>query len=157
DDIHRSNFRRRWWPDLLWGRSRRSIPADGDLYRSHPARRKACRLASPTGDQIVPSRQFEDRQGAGSRRAADVACPRRHGDRMMGLLAALRRLRAKISRQAGSQDFAAKIYRWGLFRKYATLFVVTICVAMVANGVLGIWFFYQEQRRLLLQIQRQEV
>ncbi len=39
-----------------------------------------------------------------------------------------------------------------LFRKYAAIFVGTVCLALVTNGAFDMWFSYQEQRALLVQI-----
>src|SRR5262249_41003330 len=41
-----------------------------------------------------------------------------------------------------------------LFRKYATIFVAAVCLALVNNGAFDMWFSYQEQKALLVQIQR---
>jgi signal transduction histidine kinase/ActR/RegA family two-component response regulator len=41
-----------------------------------------------------------------------------------------------------------------LFRKYATIFVAAVCLALVTNGASDMWFSYQEQKALLVQIQR---
>jgi signal transduction histidine kinase len=41
-----------------------------------------------------------------------------------------------------------------LFRKYAAIFVGAVCLALVTNGAFDMWFSYQEQRALLVQIQR---
>jgi signal transduction histidine kinase/CheY-like chemotaxis protein len=41
-----------------------------------------------------------------------------------------------------------------LFRKYAALFVGAVCLALVTSGAFDMWFSYQEQRALLVQIQR---
>jgi signal transduction histidine kinase len=41
-----------------------------------------------------------------------------------------------------------------LFRKYATVFVAAVCLALVTNTVFNTWFSYQEQKALLIQIQR---
>jgi two-component system NtrC family sensor kinase len=46
--------------------------------------------------------------------------------------------------------------RGRLFRKYVALFVTVVCVALVANGLLDIWFSYQEQKALLIRIQREQ-
>src|SRR5215831_8526995 len=43
-----------------------------------------------------------------------------------------------------------------LFRKYAAIFVGAVCLALVTNGALEMWFSYQEQRVLLVQIQREQ-
>src|SRR5262249_22278052 len=44
---------------------------------------KTCRLTGTAADQIRAGNQSQDREGAGSRRAADAPWPRRRGDRMM--------------------------------------------------------------------------
>ena len=41
-----------------------------------------------------------------------------------------------------------------LFRKYATILVAAVCLALVTNGAFDMWFSYQEQKALLVQIQR---
>src|SRR5260370_13040797 len=46
--------------------------------------------------------------------------------------------------------------RGGLFRKYIALFMAVVCVALSSNGLLDIWFSYQEQRPLLVRIQREQ-
>ncbi|SRR6266404_2101729 len=46
--------------------------------------------------------------------------------------------------------------RGQLFRKYVGLFVTVVCAALVANGLLDIWFSYREQNVLLTRIQRKE-
>src|SRR5262249_57923322 len=40
-----------------------------------------------------------------------------------------------------------------LFRKYAAIFVGAVCLALVINGAFEMWFSYQEQRALLVQLQ----
>src|SRR5262245_59780205 len=44
--------------------------------------------------------------------------------------------------------------RGRLFRKYAAMFVAVVCLALVVNGAFDIWFSYQEQKALLVRIQR---
>jgi hypothetical protein len=44
--------------------------------------------------------------------------------------------------------------RGRLFRKYVTLFVAVVCLALVTNGLLDIWFSYREQSALLSRIHR---
>jgi signal transduction histidine kinase/ActR/RegA family two-component response regulator len=41
-----------------------------------------------------------------------------------------------------------------LFQKYVSLFVAVVCVALVTNGLLDMWFAYQEQKALLVEVQR---
>src|ERR1700720_2318973 len=59
--------------------------------------------------------------------------------------------------QAELDDLARPRHRGGLFRKYVTLFVIIVCVALIVNGILGIWLFYQEQKQSLIRLQRQQV
>src|SRR5713101_3031274 len=59
--------------------------------------------------------------------------------------------------QAESRDLARPMHRGGLFRKYATLFIIIVCVALIANGIFGIWHFYHEQKQSLNRLQRQQV
>ena len=40
-----------------------------------------------------------------------------------------------------------------LFRKYALAFGTVVCVALITNGLVDIWFSYREQRDLLVRIQ----
>jgi signal transduction histidine kinase/CheY-like chemotaxis protein len=54
------------------------------------------------------------------------------------------------------RNFARLIYRGGLFRKYVTLFVVIVCVALIANGVLGILLSYEEKKQSLIRLQLQQ-
>src|SRR5262249_30641669 len=51
----------------------------------------------------------------------------------------------------------ARAQRGGrLFRKYVLLFAGVLCAALVANGLLDIWFSYREQKALLIRIQREQ-
>ena len=59
--------------------------------------------------------------------------------------------------QAELDDLARLRHRGGLFRKYVTLFVIIVCVALIVNGILGIWLFYHEQKQSLVRLQRQQV
>jgi len=43
-----------------------------------------------------------------------------------------------------------------LFAKYVALFVAVVCIALVTNGLLEIWFFYQEHKASLVRIQREQ-
>ncbi|HEY7301103.1 MAG TPA: ATP-binding protein [Xanthobacteraceae bacterium] len=43
--------------------------------------------------------------------------------------------------------------RGRLFRKYIALFVAVVAVALVANGLIEIWFSYREQRTALVRMQ----
>src|SRR4030095_10566559 len=46
--------------------------------------------------------------------------------------------------------------RGQLFRKYVALFVAVVAVALIASGLLDMWFSYREQRALLLSRQREQ-
>jgi signal transduction histidine kinase len=46
--------------------------------------------------------------------------------------------------------------RGRLFRKYIVLFVAVVCVALLANGLLQIWFSYEEHKSSLISIQREQ-
>jgi len=46
--------------------------------------------------------------------------------------------------------------RGPLFRKYVGLFVAVVAVALMASGLLDMWFSYREQRVLLLNTQREQ-
>jgi signal transduction histidine kinase len=46
--------------------------------------------------------------------------------------------------------------RGRLFRKYALLIASIVSAALIANGLLVIWFSYREQKTLLMRIQREQ-
>ncbi|HXR88152.1 MAG TPA: ATP-binding protein [Stellaceae bacterium] len=46
--------------------------------------------------------------------------------------------------------------RGGLFRKYIVLFVAVVCVALLSNGLLEIYFSYQELTASLIRLQREQ-
>ena len=54
------------------------------------------------------------------------------------------------------QPTAAPFPRGPLFRKYVGLFVAVVCAALVANGLLDIWFSFREQNVLLMRIQEEQ-
>jgi signal transduction histidine kinase len=43
-----------------------------------------------------------------------------------------------------------------LFRKYVALFLVVVCVALISNGALELWFSFHEHRASLVRIQREQ-
>ncbi len=43
-----------------------------------------------------------------------------------------------------------------LFRKYVALFLAVVCVALISNGALEIWFSYTEHKTSLISIQREK-
>jgi signal transduction histidine kinase len=50
---------------------------------------------------------------------------------------------------------ASKV-RSRLFFKYVVLFVAVVCVALVANGIFDVYFYYQEHKAALVRIQREQ-
>jgi signal transduction histidine kinase len=54
-----------------------------------------------------------------------------------------------------SRDPALSI-RSRLFRKYVVLFVIVVCVALLANGSSEIWFSYQDHKSSLFRIQQEQ-
>jgi signal transduction histidine kinase len=65
------------------------------------------------------------------------------------------KMRETKRRAAWLATFAPTL-RGRLFHKYVALFVAVVCVALVANGLLDIWFSFQEQNLLLIRIQREQ-
>jgi signal transduction histidine kinase len=65
------------------------------------------------------------------------------------------KMRETKPRAAWLATFAPTL-RGRLFHKYVALFVAVVCVALVANGLLDIWFSFQEQNLLLFRIQREQ-
>jgi signal transduction histidine kinase len=53
-------------------------------------------------------------------------------------------------------DLAAKTVRGRLFRKYVVLFAAVVSVALLTNGLLDMWFSYQEHKASLVRIQREQ-
>jgi signal transduction histidine kinase len=54
------------------------------------------------------------------------------------------------------QGAPAPPVRGRLFRKYAALFVTVVAVALLANGLLEIWFSYRDRQDALVRIQREQ-
>jgi hypothetical protein len=59
-------------------------------------------------------------------------------------------------RSDSTEAYAPREVRGRLFRKYMVLFVAVISVALITNGLFEIWFDYNEERVLLVRIQRQQ-
>src|SRR6266478_5724019 len=57
---------------------------------------------------------------------------------------------------AASQPTVVPPLRGQLFRKYVGLFVTVVSAALVANGLLDIWFSFREQNVLLMRIQQEQ-
>jgi signal transduction histidine kinase/CheY-like chemotaxis protein len=66
-------------------------------------------------------------------------------------------MNGRESERPGAADGAVqREIRGRLFRKYVALFVAVVSAALIANGLLEIWFDYHEQRTLLVRIQQQQ-
>jgi putative tryptophan/tyrosine transport system substrate-binding protein len=63
-------------PHFLWYGYFGPLSSVGDLHRQDTARRKACRPAGPTAQQVRTGNQSEDREDARPHRVADNAGPR---------------------------------------------------------------------------------
>src|SRR4029453_11447966 len=63
------------------------------------------RSADRGTNEVRACRQSQNRKGARPRRAADAARPRRRGDRMMGWMAPLRHLSAKLLSDRNSSEW----------------------------------------------------
>src|ERR1700690_1208586 len=95
-------------------------------------------------------RTAEDRVDCQSERHRDAGprtCPHARGGRMKMKGATPR---AELPRAP------APTRRGQLFRKYVSLFVTVVCAALVANGLLDIWFSFREQNRPLIRIQSEQ-
>ncbi len=57
---------------------------------------------------------------------------------------------------AGRDALAPAVARGRLFRKYVALFLVVVGLAVVPNGLLDVWFSYQELKTLLVRIQSEQ-
>src|SRR6476660_5773710 len=63
---------------------------------------------------------------------------------------------------AGGQDDPASSEapvpktRRRLFTKYVGLFVAVVCVALLSNGIVDVFFYYQEHKTSLIRIQREQ-
>ena len=68
--------------DKLRSQRRGCVSSGRRLYRPHPQGREARGLAGRAVDEVRAGHQCPDRQDARPRRAADVARPRRRGDRI---------------------------------------------------------------------------
>src|SRR5262249_55953846 len=77
-----ARVRRSGRPHLIWTQLSEPVPARRRLRRQDSARRQAGRASGRATDQIRPSGQSDDREGARPRSAAPSARPRRRGDRM---------------------------------------------------------------------------
>ena len=67
---------------------------------------------------------------------------------------AARRLPARTMRTRATKSRGRVFRKYGLFRKYIALFVAVVCVALLSNGLLEIYFSYQELKTSLIRLQR---
>ena len=58
--------------------------------------------------------------------------------------------------QTEVQELAPLKYRGRLFRKYVTLFAIIVCVALILNGVFGIWIIHNQEQQSIVRIQTQQ-
>jgi signal transduction histidine kinase len=63
---------------------------------------------------------------------------------------------SQLDTEPGATAEAGAKRRGRLFRKYVVLFVAVVSVALLANGLLEVWFSYQEHRASLVRIQREQ-
>ncbi len=61
-----------------------------------------------------------------------------------------------MNNRAEETNVAAQSGRGRLFPKYVALFLAVVALALVPNGLLDVWFSYQEQKDLLFRIQREQ-
>jgi len=55
-----------------------------------------------------------------------------------------------------TDKMAPAAIRGPLFRKYVALFMLVVCVALLAHGAFETWFFYREHKASLIRIQREQ-
>ena len=72
-----------------------------------------------------------------------------------GRVVAGRRMNLHATGEKGdSGAVLAPLARGGLFRKYVAMFAAVVSLALMINSVSDFWFSYQEQKALLVRIQR---
>src|SRR5262245_56081386 len=100
-----AGVRRSRWIDELRQRSRRRLSPCGNLRRTDSQGRKACRSSRRAGDESRVRAQSQDCALARFDDPAPAAWPRRRGDRMMGWMAPLRHLSAKLLSDRNSSEW----------------------------------------------------
>src|SRR5262249_33308288 len=73
-------------PDELRRQHHERLPSNGRLCRPHSQGREAGRPTSPASHKNRADPQPQDFRGARHQSAADAACPRRRGDRMIAAM-----------------------------------------------------------------------
>src|SRR5262249_30865725 len=91
--------------DELRDRSCGHVASGRHLHRSNPQGRQARRPAGAAVDEIRVRHQSANGQGARPRRAFAPPATRRRGDRMMGWMAPLRHLSAKLLSDRNSSEW----------------------------------------------------
>src|SRR5262249_2023822 len=112
-------------------------------------------------DEIRAYGKSQDHKATQLARAALSAALGRDSDRMsrrdMSWLFGTAASRSQWTpRLFATANFPFLKMRGRLFTKYVALFVAVVCVALMTNALLEIWFFYQEHKTSLIRIQREQ-
>jgi signal transduction histidine kinase/HAMP domain-containing protein len=112
-------------------------------------------------DEIRAYGKSQDHKATRLARAALSAALGRDSDRMsrrdMSWLFGTAASRSQWTpRLFATANFPFLKMRGRLFTKYVALFVAVVCVALMTNALLEIWFFYQEHKTSLIRIQREQ-
>src|SRR5215813_12114161 len=112
-------------------------------------------------DEIRAYGKSQDHKATRLARAALSAALGRDSDRMsrrdMSWLFGTAASRSQWTpRLSATANFPFLKMRGRLFTKYVALFVAVVCVALMTNALLEIWFFYQEHKTSLIRIQREQ-
>jgi signal transduction histidine kinase len=112
-------------------------------------------------DEIRAYGKSQDHKATRLARAALSAALGRDSDRMsrrdMSWLFGTAAWRSQWTpRLFATANFPFLKMRGRLFTKYVALFVAVVCVALMTNALLEIWFFYQEHKTSLIRIQREQ-
>jgi len=71
-------------------------------------------------------------------------------------IAGVAEVRARERLRAPTEGGIGPRLRGRLFRKYAALSVLVVTVALLSNGLVQVWFSYQENRQSLVRVQREQ-
>src|SRR5262245_56252250 len=112
-------------------------------------------------DEIRAYGKSQDHKATRLARAALSAALGRDSDRMsrrdMSWLFGTAASRSQWTpRLSATANFPFLKMRGRLFTKYVALFVAVVCVALMTNALLEIWFFYQEHKTSLIRIQHEQ-
>src|SRR5215510_6279320 len=67
------------------------------------------------------------------------------------MIAGLEETASRVGELSGWREISGP-----LFRKYVALFLAVVSVALMSNGLLEIWFSYQEHKASLIRIHREQ-